>query len=36
VLYGQPRRGVVIIQVTEKKKKEISEYINEMEGDLWN
>jgi uncharacterized protein (UPF0218 family) len=36
VLYGQPRMGVVIIEVTEKKKKEISDYINEMEGDLWN
>lgn len=36
VLYGQPERGVVIIEVTEDKKKEISEYLNEMEGDLWN
>ena len=36
VLYGQPEKGVVIIEVTEQKKKEISDYINEMEGDLWN
>ncbi len=36
VLYGQPERGVVIIEVTEQKKKEISEYLNELEGDLWN
>ncbi len=36
VLYGQPDRGVVIIEVTEQKKKEISDYLNEMEGDLWN
>lgn len=36
VLYGQPEKGVVIIEVTEQKKKEISNYINEMEGDLWN
>ncbi len=35
VLYGQPDRGVVIIEVTEEKKKEISNYLNEMEGDLW-
>jgi len=26
----------VIIEVTEQKKKEISDYLNEMEGDLWN
>lgn len=36
VLYGQPGEGVVIIEVTEQKKKEISDYLNEMEGDLWN
>ena len=36
VLYGQPGKGVVIIEVTEQKKKEISDYLNEMEGDLWN
>jgi len=36
VLYGQPNKGVVIIEVTEQKKKEISDYLNEMEGDLWN
>ena len=36
VLYGQPDRGIVIIEVTEQKKKEISDYLNEMEGDLWN
>ncbi|NYT03201.1 MAG: DUF359 domain-containing protein [Candidatus Methanofastidiosa archaeon] len=36
VLYGQPGKGVVIIEVTENKKKEISDYLNEMEGDLWN
>lgn len=36
VLYGQPDRGVVIIEVTEDKKKEMSNYLNEMEGDLWN
>ncbi|MDD3690348.1 MAG: DUF359 domain-containing protein, partial [Synergistaceae bacterium] len=36
VLYGQPDRGIVIIEVTEQKKMEISDYLNEMEGDLWN
>lgn len=36
VLYGQPDRGIVIIEVTEQKKREISDYLNEMEGDLWN
>ncbi|KYC44675.1 MAG: hypothetical protein APG12_01609 [Candidatus Methanofastidiosum methylothiophilum] len=36
VLYGQPGEGIVIIEVTEQKKKEISDYLNEMEGDLWN
>ncbi|HOP09469.1 MAG TPA: DUF359 domain-containing protein, partial [Candidatus Methanofastidiosa archaeon] len=35
VVYGQPDEGIVIVNVTDEKKKEVYSILSRMEGEIW-